>query len=331
MLMVVGILLILGGCLAGCGTLAMPLTLLMPRPTVMPSGDPMPPRPPAIQIIPGMVIYALIAATLVILGIGSIRKRRWVRPLMLVLAWLGLIMGVMSVIFMAVIFPDMLRNMRANLPTPPAGTTGPPVQFIAIMMASVAGVISLLYVAVPALLIFLFKGPDVQATLEFYDPSPRWTDGVPLRVLGLCAILFFTGLWMLVMMIQGMLPLFGVFLGGPVARILLVPIATLFFFAAYQIYWMRLSGWRLAMALLILLPISACITFAIADVSEVYRRAGITSEQMKVMPGMMRMMGPFGAIWAAAVGVATVIYTARLKKYFPEPPAQNRENQECPL
>jgi hypothetical protein len=316
MLTAVGILLILAGCLAGCGTLTLPLVLLAPRPTVTPSGAPMPPRPPAIQLIPGMVIYAVIAATLVTLGIGSIRKRRWVRPVMLVLAWLGLILGVMSVIFMALIFPDMLRNIRANLPTPPAGTAGPPAQFLAIIMASVAGAISLLYIAVPALLIFLFKGPDVQATLEFYDPVPRWTDGVPLHVLGLCAILFFTALWMLVIMIQGVMPLFGVFLTGTLARILVVPIAAVFFFTAYQTYRMRLLGWRLAMVLLILLPISACITFAIADVSEIYRRSGVTAEQMNAMPGLMRMMGPFGAIWAGVVGVATVFYTARIRKLF---------------
>lgn len=313
MLMAVGICLVVGGCLAGCGTIAMPMTMFLPR-GATPAGGP--PRPNWSQLIPGLTLYALAAVCLITLGIGAIRKRRWVRPIVLVLAWIGLIMGVMSAVFLGVMFPDMIRNMRSAMPAPTPNRPGPPMQMMITIMAVVAGFIGLLYIIIPALLIYLFKGADVQATLEYYDPVSRWTDRVLIAVLGLCAILLLAALSALMMMPQGMMPLFGIFVYAAPARAGLIFTAIICLAAAVLVYRLRQSGWWLAVVIFTLVSLSVFITFLRADPTEAYRRTGITAEQMKMMSSMIRRMSPLGAAWGAAFGSGAVIYAVRIGRYF---------------
>jgi hypothetical protein len=324
MLTAVGICLIVGGCLAGCGTLAMPLALVVPRPATATGAAP---RPSWIQMIPGLVMYAAATVLLITLGIGSIRKRRWVRPIILVLAWIGLIMGILSAAFLGVMFPDMMRNMRAAMPAPTPAAPGPPMKMMITIMVVVAGFIGLLYIVIPALLIFLFKSPDVQATCEFYDPVPRWTDFVPLGVLGLCGLLLLTAFSALMMLPQGMMPLFGMFVYAAPARIGLLLVMIVCLLSAVWVYSLRKIGWWLALAIFTLAPLSAVITFLRADPAEAYRRSGLSAEQVKMLGGMIRMMGPFGAAWGVIFGIGAVIYAVRVRKYFaPESPVAPQRN-----
>ena len=47
-------------------------------------------------MIPGIVLYFVLAVALVWLGVGSIRARRWAWTLTVVLSWMWLIMGVVG-------------------------------------------------------------------------------------------------------------------------------------------------------------------------------------------------------------------------------------------
>ena len=48
----------------------------------------------------GAMLYFLLGGAFVWVGIGSIRRRRWVRPLMLTLAWTWLLSGASVLVFM---------------------------------------------------------------------------------------------------------------------------------------------------------------------------------------------------------------------------------------
>jgi hypothetical protein len=312
-LLVVGIFLLIAACFIGLATLMMPVGMMMSH-RVAAAGTPAPAAAMAVgQMLATIALYALLTVGLVMLGVGAIRKRRWFRPIILVLAWLGLMMGIAGVAFVAFMLPDLMQDIRATTPPPPPGAAGPPAQLFVAIIVITTSVSMLLYVGVPALLIFLFKGADVQATLEFYDPVPRWTDGVPIPVLGLCGILGFGAIWAIMMAIQGMVPAFGVFLHGIAARLALVAVAVLFAYAALQVYKLRLAGWRVAVVLLIVVPLAAAITFARGDVGALYRDAGVPPGQMQ---RMTRLAGPAGAIWAGLFGIGAIAYALRVKKYF---------------
>ena len=179
-LLVVGIFFIIAGALCGCGVLTMPMALIAPRP-------PNSPPPPRISnILIGALVYAFLCAALLSLGIGCIRKRRWVRPLVIVFGWIGLVGGVIGMIMWGFTLPQMANAMRAA--TPP-GSPAPPAGLFKIIIGFMTVFFALIYVIIPALLLWLFRPGDVQSTLDHYDPQPRWTDGVPLPVLGLAASL----------------------------------------------------------------------------------------------------------------------------------------------
>src|SRR5438128_2485210 len=88
-----GILWILVGLLLGGMSLLMVVGSL-----AAPAGGPGAPGAlPMRMMVPLMLIYLAIGACFITLGIGSMMSRRWARPLILVLSWMWLITGVMSV------------------------------------------------------------------------------------------------------------------------------------------------------------------------------------------------------------------------------------------
>src|ERR1035438_2743222 len=87
-LIIFGILTLLLGCLVG---LFVPLMLFG---QMMAAKAPNAPPVNHAAMLPGIAIYGLLAVTLVWLGIGSIKKRRWVRALLLIFSWSWLIMGI---------------------------------------------------------------------------------------------------------------------------------------------------------------------------------------------------------------------------------------------
>ena len=67
------------------------------------------------SIIPGIAVYGIAGLVFVILGVGSIRARRWARALWLVVSSFWLISGVFAVAVMAWFMPSVLAG------TTPAG------------------------------------------------------------------------------------------------------------------------------------------------------------------------------------------------------------------
>ena len=307
MLMVVGILLIVMGAIAGCVGLLAPFALLVPQPSGAAG-------PRARDVVMGAVMYALVAAIFIALGVGSIRKRRWVRPLVLVLGWIWLCAGVGGLVFWLFALPDMGTMMSARRP---AGTPPMPAGFVTALSAGMTVFMAILYLGIPGTLILCFKGQEVRTTLEFYDQEARWTDRCPIVVLGLSAILALGAAWMLMMLPQGIFPAFGGLMTGTAARIALLVMATLFGAVAWQVYKLRPAGWWLAMVLLIAAPLSAAITLTRTNLIDLYRAAGMSEQQLEMIRNMRMLDSAFFAIWLAITGVVTIAYAVWVRRYFP--------------
>jgi len=68
------------------------------------------------MMIPGILIYLLLAVWFIWMGIGSIRTRRWARALILISSWLWLITGVLGGVFMLVLLPARYDQMGESGP-----------------------------------------------------------------------------------------------------------------------------------------------------------------------------------------------------------------------
>src|SRR5687768_9751912 len=118
-----GIVSLLIGALAGCGTLLMPLSLIglaFAPGAALPEGL-------ILQLIISTLIYGAAATVFIWTGIGSIRCKRWVRPIVISLGWPTIIMGVLGLVGWALFARDLPAFMAAAATvTPPPAPGAPP-------------------------------------------------------------------------------------------------------------------------------------------------------------------------------------------------------------
>jgi hypothetical protein len=243
-----------------------------------------------------MAVYGIAGLVFVILGVGSIRARRWARALWLVVSSFWLIGGVLAA------------------------------AVVALLMASVAGVESILLIAIlsffavfmiglPASLLAFYRSPHVKATCEAAAPEPCWTDGCPLPVLG--AALWFASMtltlpWM-GWLYGGLYPFFGHFVRGAAGHGLWIASGLLSGIATYGIYRRIHTLWLLGLVLVLVQGISATVTYAVVDPKELFAAMGIEGaalEQIERM-GMIRPSYMIGSVAAAILPMVGLLLWAR--------------------
>jgi hypothetical protein len=248
------------------------------------------------SMVPGMAVYGIAGLVFVILGVGSIRARRWARALWLVVSSFWLIGGVLAA------------------------------AVVALLMASVAGVESILLIAIlsffavfmiglPASLLAFYRSPHVKATCEAAAPEPCWTDGCPLPVLG--AALWFASMtltlpWM-GWLYGGLYPFFGHFVRGAAGHGLWIASGLLSGIATYGIYRRIHTLWLLGLVLVLVQGISATVTYAVVDPKELFAAMGIEGaalEQIERM-GMIRPSYMIGSVAAAILPMVGLLLWAR--------------------
>ena len=248
------------------------------------------------SMIPGIAVYGIAGLVFVMLGVGSIRARRWARALWLVVSSFWLIGGVLAA------------------------------AVVALLMASVAGVESILLIAIlsffavfmiglPASLLAFYRSPHVKATCEAAAPEPCWTDGCPLPVLG--AALWFASMtltlpWM-GWLYGGLYPFFGHFVRGAAGHGLWMVSGLLSGIATYGIYRRIHTLWLLGLVLVLGQGISATVTYAVVDPKELFAAMGIEGaalEQIERM-GMIRPSYMIGSVAAAILPMVGLLLWAR--------------------
>ena len=248
------------------------------------------------SMIPGIAVYGIAGLVFVMLGVGSIRARRWARALWLVVSSFWLIGGVLAA------------------------------AVVALLMASVAGVESILLIAIlsffavfmiglPASLLAFYRSPHVKATCEAAAPEPCWTDGCPLPVLG--AALWFASMtltlpWM-GWLYGGLYPFFGHFVRGAAGHGLWMVSGLLSGIATYGIYRRIHTLWLLGLVLVLGQGISATVTYAVVDPKELFAAMGIEGaalEQIERM-GMIRPSYMIGSVAAAILPMVGLQLWAR--------------------
>ena len=248
------------------------------------------------SMIPGIAVYGIAGLVFVMLGVGSIRASRWARALWLVVSSFWLIGGVLAA------------------------------AVVALLMASVAGVESILLIAIlsffavfmiglPASLLAFYRSPHVKATCEAAAPEPCWTDGCPLPVLG--AALWFASMtltlpWM-GWLYGGLYPFFGHFVRGAAGHGLWMVSGLLSGIATYGIYRRIHTLWLLGLVLVLGQGISATVTYAVVDPKELFAAMGIEGaalEQIERM-GMIRPSYMIGSVAAAILPMVGLLLWAR--------------------
>ena len=307
-LTVFGILTILLGGLCG---LLVPLMLAS---LVMPARNPQVPVNP-MAVLPGAFIYGGLAVALIWLGIGSLSARRWARALLLIFSWTWLIVG----LFIAGIMPFLMAKIFASLP-PDARTGKPalPPEAIPIMIAVMVVFFGMFFIVMPAFWTFFYSSRHVKATCEARDPVPGWTDACPLPVLGFVLWTAAAVPMMLVLPLTGhaVMPFFGQFITGLPCALFCLVVAVVWGLAAWWLYRLEVRGWWLILFAMALFVMSALLTYAHHDLSEMYQLQGLPPAQIDQLQKLGLFTGNRLSWFTALCSLPFLGYLLFIKKYL---------------
>jgi hypothetical protein len=301
-----GIFEIVLGSLCGLMLLVLvPATLLQSAiPSSMGGGRPA----PVASLVFSGVTYAALAASLIWVGVGALKLRRWVPKVVLAINWPFLVIGAVATVSSVWLVPMVMHGSMSE------GIAG-----AVAMVTTVITVVALfvMYVVIPGLHVLLFRGRDVQATCDARDPTPRWTDDLHASVVGLVVWLGASSLGFLGMGLMGYMPVFGLVLTGvpalAVGALLAAGSAALARWAARP----SPAAWWAITAFVMAMFGATLSTVYVMEFDEIYRRSGLMSEQQ--IEAMAPMMGSItsytrvcGALCAAAI-LGTLI---AMKRHF---------------
>ncbi len=247
------------------------------------------------------------AAALALLGIGSLRFRRWVRPLMLVFAWTWLLTGLAVMAFLFASLDTIVAASSAE-PLPPAIA-----MFVKTFVVSVMGVG---WVLLPAIFVIGYTSKRVAETCAQHHPTPCWTDRCPTPVLGL-SLGFAAGAYLApVGALYGVVPFFGWMLGGTPALLLHIGGAAACLYLAWSTYRRRRDGWWGSLLLLTLLGISVGLTLLRVGATGMYAAFGYPEAQLEALRGIEPALNRFGLGMTAAMTAGSALYLWVLRKGF---------------
>ncbi|MFA5192753.1 MAG: hypothetical protein WC740_18750 [Verrucomicrobiia bacterium] len=303
-LIVFGVLVIILGCLCA---LFVPLMFVGQAFTAKQTGGDVNYR----MIIPAVMIYGSMAVAFIWLGIGSALCRRWARALLLVLSWCWLIVGIMSMVIVAFMWPQILAAAV------PEGQKLPEIGRW-VFAVTMVGTISVIYVVLPGALVLFYRSRHVKATCDARDPVRRWTDACPLPVLAVSLMLAFGALSMLSMPLayNSVMPFFGKLISGAPATMLCLVITSLMAWTAWAIYRLEPAAWWVTVVLFALMMVSAALTFARIDLIEMYRLMGFPPDQMARMEKLSFVRDRSAMWWMSLSGVPFFGYLIWVKRYF---------------
>jgi hypothetical protein len=178
--------------------------------------------------------------------------------------------------------------------------------------------IGVVFVVIPAIWIFFYKGSNVKATCEARNPSLCWTDACPLPVLAGCLWLVLTMPMMLMMPIfgHGVMPFFGMFLSGLPGTLFCIIIAAIWGCSAWLMYRLDVRGWWLVLIALVVGTASALLTYARHDPVEMYELMQYPQTQIE----QMQKTGLFAGnrmSWLMLFSLLPSLgYLLFIKKYF---------------
>ena len=297
-LRVYGILFIVFGSLGALMALFTPLSLILPRA----AGQP---RPHVGETL-GAGAFLLASASAVIwAGIGSLRLRRWARPVILASAWAILVMSAIVCGILVFMMPQMLQQMRAA--GGPAGA-----ETVAIVSLALG---LLLVLAVPAVIVWFYRSADVRATLGHFDPFPRFTDGCPTPILAISIVLLWTSAaWLSEALGRGVVPVFATSLTGVPAVVAHVLLALVAAWLARMFFNLRRAAWPIGAAFLVVCYLSAASTALFGDSRAALLQAGHTQAEIDAVEVFAPAGGTAHAVvslLSLAVGLAYLLYSRR--------------------
>ena len=260
--------------------------------------------PPLRTVAFNVLLYAALGAAFVVLGIGSIRARRWARAMALVTGWVWLATGVLSLVVIAVVLPQTLSAAGASPGSIACGL-------------GVAALILLIFlVALPLAVVLFYRRDDVRRTAEWRNPSPDWSDRATPTVLGVVVALAFGGVVCLLSVpFLRAIPILGSVVTGIPAALLLLVFSALSFLLAWGTWRQSAAAWWGLVALQVFGLVNF-LTLRSLDMAAYMKQAGYPDDQIR-QAASMNILGSAFMLWmAVVVSLALLGFLVAIRRHF---------------
>jgi len=227
-------------------------------------------------VVPSLILYSIAAAALIILGVGSIRARRWAQALSLSLAWVWLITGLCSLVVLWLAAPSLWGGLAASAGLNSDAATA--------MIIGINLVMGMLYAVLPGAMVVFYRSPHVVLTCRQRDNRPNWASRCPQRLLSLAVTFVLCGLSVIAVPSYGFIfPVFGVLLSGWAGAICWAAVFSLCLALAVGIVRREAWAWWTAVGGCIGAAVSSAMTFARVAPETVFTAMDLPPDQLLLM------------------------------------------------
>jgi hypothetical protein len=267
-------------------------------------------------VLPSLILYAVLAAVFIVLGIGSIRARRWARALLLVLSWLWLVTGVVSMLVTWWLLPAMWSQL--------GGAAGLPGEGLAVVMIVTSIILGVIYVLLPAAFVLFYRSPHVAATCRARDPGPSWVDDCPPHILSLMLIFGLGAVSVLTTPAYGFaLPVFGIVLSGVAGAFGWTLILILLLYLVWGSFRRDLRAWWIAVAASLAAACANTVTVVVVPLDELLARMNLPADQRGLIEGVGVLSPTLLAILSLACWLSFVAYLLYVRRFFGPGPSSS--------
>jgi hypothetical protein len=246
-----------------------------------------------------------------------VQTKRWARALTLVISWYWLITGVLVTVLMTAVLPMAMRTVLHAQPKAPGQSAAVSAGVMAVILTIIIALAALFLIVIPIAFVIFYGRSDVAQTCRYRDPVERWTDRVPLPVLGASVVFVAQALYLLSAGLTAPLfPFFGRYLTGIPAVAGFFAVAALDGYLAVAFFGVKPVAWWVAILLAPLRLLSMAVTFSRADLVQAYSRLGWSDAQMRVLNSSPLFRSHAVLWWSLISSVLFFVYVLWLKRYF---------------
>jgi len=241
--------------------------------------------------------YYLISAVFILLGYGHLAIRGWARKLSVVILWFWLVIGAPMIV---VVFFILAGSKELSL---------------AAAIAALV-ILALSYFVFPFLLIRFYQGQNVRRTFENKDASGQWIEGLPTPILVLsCLYLFYILMLHILIMFNGLFPVFGEFRFGLQGIILLDISIGCLILMTWGTLRQRLWAWWSSLILLALFMVSTVYTFWRYTYADLLAGLSFPARELEILGGIPAQGYHFSILVGTPL-LITLAIAIRSKGYF---------------
>lgn len=245
----------------------------------------------------------------IVLGLGSLRARRWACALLVAGGWVTVFFGAIGLALLFYVLPELYDALSRAMPTSPNA--------VMYLVTSVVVVLVFLQVIFPLMLISFYGLASVRRICEERNPTPCWTDNYALPLL----VMVFISVLGCLAVLGGALTNYTVFFYG---RLLFgisgFAVVAVLSVASGYIGWgalhRQMKAWWIAYALVLLTAASMMLTSATLDMDHLFTCMGYSAGQIELQNEFLSLSPAVLTVTSILWGLMASVYLLWVRECF---------------